>query len=253
MLTRDSLLLPRLPPSNARELAQEGFSQLGVLAPEEVALALSILQRHVSALIPTSGEADILCPKFASSDSGANLRRDKALRILTQELASEFMALDGIRRLRVYFKGFTLANVTYGERIIERRDEVYFRVVRPNEASDVGPLHRDQWFNEIYTPDSAHLSSFKVWIALNCPPGSELQFVPLAMDEAWTYEVIDTPNGPRPRGKVPATVSVLQPRLRAGDALIFDPFTLHKGAINPGPENRVSVELCFMESRDWLS
>lgn len=253
MLTRESLKYPNLPSPNKRELSKEGFSHLTVLSSKEVGLALSILQRHLSKSVNLGRDVHILCPEFASSPIGQIIRRDKALRILAPEFSEEFMRLDGIRSLRTYFEGFDLANVTYNQLVIENREEVYFRVVRPKEASDVGSFHRDQWFNEIYTPENAHLSSFKVWIALNCPPGSGLKFVLRSEDREWPYEVVSTPNGPRPKGAVPNSEPSIQPRISAGEAFIFDPFTLHKGAINPGPENRVSVELCFTENNRLVS
>lgn len=246
LLTRESLTYPDLPTQVKQELTEEGFSRLSVLSPEEVGVALSILQRHLWKSVNLERHVDILCPEFASSSIGQIIRRDKALRILAPEFSYEFMRLDGIRSLQINFEGFDLAQVTYDQLILENRAEVYFRVVRPREASDVGEFHRDQWFNEIYTPDSAPRSSFKVWIALNCPPGSGLKFIPRSEDRDWAYEVVSTPNGPRPKGTVPNSVPSIQPSISAGEAFVFDPFALHRGAVNPGPDNRISVELCFV-------
>jgi len=253
MSTPFPLVYPSLNSPELRELKSKGFTKIPVLSADEVAVALEILSSSLSGYVPKDFHFDLLSPQCASTSFGERLRTTKRWRILSEEHSHLFLNICGIKRLREDFHGFYLAKMTYGELFREEREEVYFRVVRPGERSDIGDFHRDHWFNEIYTPELAFRSNFKVWLALNCPPGSGLQFIPRQSDDERTYEVIQTDNGPRPKGVGSTTSHCIQPDITAGEAFVFDPFLLHRGSVSKGETNRISVELCFFHGNSASS
>lgn len=242
---------PNLPSQNLEELKREGFTKIPVLGSEEVSEGLFIIKSHIDKLLGLGGKScySIIDPFFASSRRGENLRTRKELRVLSDEHSTRFLNLGGIQGLVNLFDGFGLADVTYGELLSEKRPEIYFRIVRPHFSSDVGSFHRDHWFNEIYIPNRAPLTNFKVWLALNCSPSSGLEFVARRADDARGYHVKETLGGPRPVGVGgDHSLSFLKPNIYSGEAYIFDPYILHRGAVNQGPTNRISVELSFFET-----
>lgn len=234
-----------------RDLKENGWTFLPVLNEAEVALTLGILTDHLMRYCKHHDPIDIGCPRFASSLAGQQIRESKKLRILDGEHKNDFLSLPGVKELARSFKGFVLSSVTFGDLVSEDRSEVYFRIVRPHEPADVGGFHRDHWFNELYTPHIKHLSNFKVWIPLICSPDSGLEFIPRPYDISAPYTVEHTKNGPRPvfRASIGSwNANIIRPKVTAGMALLFDPHILHRGAINQGPMNRVSLELCFFDS-----
>jgi hypothetical protein len=135
--------------------------------------------------------------------------------------------------------------VTYGDLTSEARPEVYIRIVRPNSGEDVGGFHKDHWYTQLYTPQKRDAESVKLWIALQVPPGAGLRFAPEVSASA-SYFVERTPEGPRPRIKsIPPESAIVQPDINNGDGFIFGHNVLHSGSVNPGPLNRVSIELSF--------
>ena len=242
---------PLLSNTTLRDLKETGWTSLPVLSEAEVILTLGILTEHLMRVCKHHDPIDIACPRFASNSVGQQIRESKELRILEGRYKNDFLLLPGVKELTRNFEGFFLSSVTFGDLVSEDRSEVYFRVVRPHELADVGGFHRDHWFNELYTPNIKHLSNFKVWIPLICSPESGLEFIPRQHDIGASYTIKYTKNGPRPvlKGSIESrNVSIIRPKVTAGRALVFDPHILHRGAINRGPKNRVSLELCFFDS-----
>jgi hypothetical protein len=175
------------------------------------------------------------------------LRSKKDRRILDEDHCGKFLRIEGIRSLIARFPGFELADVTYGNLLVEKRPEIYLRIVRPLCREDVGNFHQDRWYTSLYTPHKADVLSFKVWLAIEVPPQSGLQFAPLSSPDT-AFEVQKTIEGPRPVNlSPPLDCDVVQPFIQNGEAFIFDQYAMHRGAVNKGPLNRISVELCFFK------
>jgi len=67
----------------------------------------------------------------------------KNRRILPVDLLSKFK---GTQLYQWLSRAFNIASITGEDGILD--EEVYWRLVRPQETNDVGPLHADAWFWE---------------------------------------------------------------------------------------------------------
>jgi len=147
--------------------------------------------------------------------------------------------------LRDQFGDFDLADA-YNQ----GRKDVYWRLVRPNEPSDVGSLHADSWFWKIddLKMDST-LERVKVWIAIFCEPGLNGLFVlPNShLKTDWKWGV--TEKGGRKKPVFLEEQSTLHIELlntKPGEAVIFNDDLIHGGAVNQGYKTRVSIEMTLL-------
>src|SRR3990167_10922376 len=125
------------------------------------------------------------------------------------------------------------------------REEIYWRLVRPNESDDVGPLHADAWFWELdHGATPKNVTRVKVWIAIYCESGlNGLRVVPCSQKREWQYHGEYRDGFSKPQIDVnekdlPIQLVFTKP----GDAIIFHDKLLHGGAINRGKNTRVSIE-----------
>lgn len=124
-------------------------------------------------------------------------------------------------------------------------EAMHWRLVRPQQSSDVGPIHADCWFwdlNDWYVPPK--MQRFKVWIAVVCEPGlSGLRLVPDSHLQDWSYQ------GEQRHGVMKPQLQVDEQELslklfhsQPGDAIAFNYNLLHGGAVSAGMLTRVSLE-----------
>ena len=126
---------------------------------------------------------------------------------------------------------------------------LYWRIVRPAEQNDIGPVHRDAWFWEIndeYGMDREEYNKrVKIWISIVTENGKNGLMV-----EKYSHKRKDIKwEGEMRYGlKKPVLLTEekeLKMRLlktNPGDAIIFDDELLHGGHINNGEKTRVSME-----------
>ncbi len=131
-----------------------------------------------------------------------------------------------------------------GEDGVER-EEVYWRLVRPGEPGDIGPLHADAWFWELghgVTP--VGMKRVKIWIAIACAPGKNgLLVVPGSHRRDWRYSGVARDGKVKPQ--IDTEQAIPEPVLAAtppGTAVVFHDRLLHGGAPNHGTQTRVSLE-----------
>lgn len=125
-------------------------------------------------------------------------------------------------------------------------EEMDWRLVRPNEPSDVGPFHADIWFSELGhgVHPSGDKKAIKVWVALCCEPGlNGLKVVPDSQKKRWRYHGelrhgFVKPQIDEDEASLPAILLNTAP----GDVVVFHDGLLHAGAINRGQYTRVSME-----------
>ncbi len=126
------------------------------------------------------------------------------------------------------------------------REEVYWRLVRPGQPSDVGPLHADGWFWDLEEHDCTPPGSqrIKVWIAVYAEPGlSGLRLVPGSHLKQYRYAA--EVRGGRRKPIILEDESALAPQTaptEPGQAIVFHDRLLHGGALTRGRLTRVSVE-----------
>ena len=171
----------------------------------------------------------------------------KAKRILNPEAVSEIRKMSLIRRLEDEFGYFEISdedNVGH--------EEIYWRLVRPNSPTDVGPIHADAWFWDLghgVTP-LGH-KRVKVWIAICCTPGKDgFKFVPGSHKLEWPYrgELKDGITKPKidiSEKELDVVIFSSQP----GEAIIFNDQLLHGGVIGQD-ETRVSLEFTMFVKKE---
>jgi hypothetical protein len=128
------------------------------------------------------------------------------------------------------------------------RESISIRVVRPGMDNDVGSLHTDEWFWELY---DFHLPKgkqrVKVWVAICCEPGkSGLLLSPESHKRQWKYNTFS-----RAGMLKPLLDSEQSPKLdlfnsEPGDAVAFNYKLLHGGAVTRGSTTRVSMEFTLL-------
>jgi hypothetical protein len=164
----------------------------------------------------------------------------KKVRILPWNAVLEIRKMNFFRQLEDYFGPFEISDE---ENV--GREEIYWRLVRPNEKNDIGPLHADNWFWELghgAKPDN--IMRIKIWIGIYVEPGlNGFVYVPDSHLKNWPYHA-ELKNGfNKP------VIDVAEDKLNRllfesnpGDTIIFHDKLLHGGAIGRGNSTRVSLE-----------
>ena len=172
----------------------------------------------------------------------------KSNRMLSNDL-TDFKQLDFYKRLKSVFGDGLGAD----EELI-LASEFYWRIIRPNEPTDVGPIHADSWFwtlQDIKPPDGK--TRVKVWFSLFSEPGkSGLMYLEGSHLMAYEYsgEIRDGLLKPQPSfdsHSLPMVVFDGPP----GQAFIFNEDLLHGGLVG-GDLTRVSIEFYLVANTEAL-
>ena len=136
-----------------------------------------------------------------------------------------------------------------GEVIISGEDgiepqEIYWRLVRPDSPTDVGPIHADEWFWRLgnwYTPEGYR--RLKIWISLYSEKGKNgFKYVPGSHKKEWDFGQAEKSGLVKP--VIREDEKSLNPiffESNPGDAIVFHDKLLHGGSIG-GEKTRVSME-----------
>ena len=125
-------------------------------------------------------------------------------------------------------------------------EEFDWRLVRPNELSDVGPVHADSWFRllgpGIHPP--SHMKAIKIWVALCCEPGlNGLRVVPHSQKKQWRYHGEFRHGFVKPQiDENEDCLDLVLLKTPPGNVIVFHESLLHGGALNRGKYTRVSME-----------
>ncbi len=164
----------------------------------------------------------------------------KQNRILPQSAVDYIRSTSLFQNLEAVFGKFSIADE---ENV--GREEIYWRLVRPDQSSDVGPLHADNWFWSLghgVTPPNTE--RVKVWVAIFCEPGlNGLRVVPHSQKKDWKYHGEYRDGFSKPQ--IDVDEAELSPQLvhtKPGNAIVFHDKLLHGGAVNQGDKTRVSIE-----------
>jgi hypothetical protein len=180
---------------------------------------------------------------------------------LPKESVSTLARFDFVHRLTAELGGqCRISNVVFFSGEVPDYPEVYWRLVRPNVASDVGALHTDKWFHDLlgrgkslYGEDE---TTVKMWLAIYSEPGlNGLYVVPGSHAKDWRVDhtpgadgykrpALGEPLGDYARRLVPTA---------PGQAVLFNDRLLHGGAVNAGTTSRVSVEITFILKRSSIT
>jgi hypothetical protein len=178
-----------------------------------------------------------------------NTAWSKLSRCLSQFNVEIIKRSDFFDTIRSIFGPVSISKLTFGNDYDLSREEIYWRLVRPNFPEDVGALHADSWFHAALNsygkaiPENSR--TIKVWIPIFCEPGNNgLLVVDNSHHRDWSYDIVVSNNMgyPRLNEKVNPKLLLTPP----GRAIIFGDKLLHGGAINLGSTTRVSVEITLI-------
>lgn len=129
-------------------------------------------------------------------------------------------------------------------------DDLMWRIVRPNAATDVGPVHADKWFWDIgHGSISAEMGRFKVWTAVFAEPGlnglcikershrSDAVNHRFELRDGKLKPVVD---------ETPEELGMELLLLKPGEMIFFHDALLHGGVVNRGQACRVSIEMTIV-------
>lgn len=175
----------------------------------------------------------------------------KRNRVLPQSSVDCIKSLPFITQLKKEFGEFSISDI-YDTQQHHGKEEIYWRLVRPNRQNDVGSLHRDSWFHDSFNggygmfPEGT--TTVKVWIPIYCEPGkSGLALVAGSHLREWNYH-FETMNGAAKPilDEDPSTIDAKLIPTEPGNMLIFNENVLHGGVVNRGEKTRVSVEITMV-------
>ncbi len=178
----------------------------------------------------------------------------KLNRCLLQPSCEAIKSLSFWSVLKNDFGPFKTGEVVYERSIEKGRDEMYWRIVRPNQPTDVGTLHADAWFHKTMKirdrafPEGAH--ALKIWIPLYVEPGKNgLAIIEDSHQKSWDYRAEDIENTMKPR--LNGDESLLPTKLLdtpPGQVVIFNEDLVHVGAVNRGNFTRISLEITLIKT-----
>lgn len=184
----------------------------------------------------------------------------KEQRVLARDAVANLPQFDFIRQLRTIFGvDCRISDVHFFSGPVPGYPEVYWRLVRPGVATDVGGMHTDRWFHDILgdgTPlFGADETTIKMWLPIFTEVGRNgLYVVPGSHHKVWHVKYTQGADGfRRPSLDEPLADNAryLVP-VKPGQAILFNENLLHGGAVNTGSTTRVSIEITFVLKRAAL-
>lgn len=131
-------------------------------------------------------------------------------------------------------------------------DELNWRVVRPDQPGDVGPVHADKWFWDAgygYGSMPAGYDRFKIWMAVHTEPGlNGLTVKPDSHRSSHWRHHFEVKGGVRKPvlDEDEASLDMQLLPLTSGEMVLFHDELLHGGAVNRAATCRVSIELTVL-------
>ena len=166
----------------------------------------------------------------------------KNRRILPVDLLSKFK---GTQLYQWLSRAFNIASITGEDGILD--EEVYWRLVRPQETSDVGPLHADAWFWEAGSQTIPEgMERVKVWIPIYSEPGvSGFLYIPGSHKRTIPY------HKEYKHGKWKPVIDIdIRHEARVYDGVPGQPIVFHDklihGGSSAGTKTRVSLEFTLL-------
>jgi hypothetical protein len=123
-------------------------------------------------------------------------------------------------------------------------ENIYWRLVRPDSFSDVGPIHADEWFWALgHGRTPLNVKRIKVWIAIYCERGKGgFRFLRGSHLKEWPYRGVMKDGIMKPEFDVPEPSLDLETfESGPGDGIVFNDKLLHGGIVG-GCKTRVSLE-----------
>lgn len=172
-------------------------------------------------------------------------------RALPKEKYNLFLKSNLVKKLNEIFGTSSISyknNPRYGELV--------WRLVRPNQTNDVGPIHCDKWFWDLnpshYVPEGCE--RVKCWISLWCDNKNGLQVYPKSQLKNFKYKSEQRHGYVKPVFDKSDIISHMQKQnCVPGTAVIFNDKLLHGGVVNEGSETRVSIEFTMFVDKNQFN
>lgn len=164
-------------------------------------------------------------------------------RILPQRAVDEIRRMQLFRQIEAEIGHFDISD----EEAVGR-ENVLMRLVRPGQPSDVGSLHCDDWFWNVYSfPKPKGVTRVKVWSAICCEPGKGGLLVgPDSHKRSWKFTVAEKAGMAKPLLHPDENPKLELFNSWPGDGIVFSYDLLHGGAVTSGSQTRVSLEFTML-------
>ncbi|MFO0823448.1 MAG: phytanoyl-CoA dioxygenase family protein [Gemmataceae bacterium] len=169
----------------------------------------------------------------------------KSTRLLDAKHVADFSRMGFFKRIQSQI----------GPSAVISHDELNWRLVRPNQPTDIGPLHADKWFWDAgygYGSMPAGFDRFKIWMAIHTEPGANgLCVKPGSHRQEWKHHFEEKDGVRKPVfDEDPDAIGTELLPLGAGQMVMFHDELLHGGVVNRGQTCRVSIELTVLFDRN---
>jgi hypothetical protein len=237
-----------------------GYSRDVQLTPDELAVFreaiteqwLSVIGAAHPELVPQFKEVGIANYHQLAHLLTHETMWPKQTRCLPKHSCNKIKILPFFQTLRDELGDFAISDVFYGDTHEDGREEIYWRLVRPDATKDVGGMHADKWFHDVmnmsgqaFPPGS---ETVKIWIPIFSQPGKNgLMIVPDSHLKTYRYHGVAGAGGMKPI--IDEDVATLGAELmltEPGNMLIFNDGIVHGGAVNRGDQTRVSIEITMV-------
>ncbi|OUV02917.1 MAG: hypothetical protein CBC42_05275 [Betaproteobacteria bacterium TMED82] len=246
-----------------KEIYDNGYSSQLSLESEELNSLREFVEIHwlkvISEFNPTMLESaekyGIQNYHLISSNFNHSKTWTKTNRLFNTECIQKIKCMKTFSVLENIFGKFKISDVYETEQRFGV-EEMYWRLVRPNQPEDVGPLHADYWFHQTFNGGEGMFKNteetFKVWIPIFSEPGKNgLGIVKGSNSANFPYEIKVINHVPKPVPTFDEKLAKVEliPTL-PGNILIFHERTLHKGFTNLGQKTRVSMEVTLVTEKN---
>ena len=172
----------------------------------------------------------------------------KAARLLDPKHVVDFARMGFFRRIQSQI----------GPSAVISHGELNWRLVRPNQPNDIGPIHADKWFWDAgygYGSMPPNFDRFKIWVAIHTEPGANgLCVKPGSHRQEWKHHFEEKDGVSKPVfDEDPNTFETELLPLGSGQMVMFHDELLHGGVVNRGGTCRVSIELTVLFDRNDAS
>lgn len=153
-----------------------------------------------------------------------------------------------LKTIRDELGNFEISKQVDQNGVLHDNEEIYWRLVRPNAPTDIGPIHADVWFAETLDYGDSMFNgrdTLKAWVPIYVERGlNGLSVVPNSHTQDWDYEVVSKNGYQRPSilSEVESEVVPTDP----GQIVLFGDKLLHGGVVNVGKKCRVSMEITLV-------
>ena len=191
---------------------------------------------------PFSDWEELVTTYSTVNDQQHSLLSAKSARTFKSEQVNDILSMAFVEKLKTVIGSFL---VTQEECI--GYPEIYWRITRPFQASDIGPLHADGWFwdlNPSWKPDY-FCNRIKLWVPLEIDIGKNgLNVFPGSHNMHFDYTIHNSEGKQKPVLSTLVDQASLQLLMtKTMDAVLFHDRLLHGGAPNLSCKPRISFEM----------